>query len=53
MIPGMYPKSVKRILIRTSLSHFSFSTNTPRGGRIMARMIFRMSEQVIAIFAGC
>lgn len=33
----MYPRIVNKILINTSLSHFPFSANTPKGGRMTAR----------------
>ena len=43
MIPGMYPKSVRRMLIRKSALQTPTSSATPRGGTRMAAMILQMS----------
>lgn len=45
MIPGRYPRIVKQILINRSDPH-PFSRKTPRGGRMIARMILQISEPV-------
>lgn len=42
MIPGMYPRMVKQILIKRSAPQ-PLSRKTPIGGRMMARMILQMS----------
>jgi len=51
MIPGMNPNIVSAILMRRSTPQ-PFSANTPKGGRIMAKMILQISEQVNGMFAG-
>ena len=48
-LPGINPRKVSRMLIRTSLSQRSFSAKTPRGGRITARMILQISPIVTAM----
>jgi hypothetical protein len=50
MIPGMYPRIVRRMLISKSAAH-PRSRKTPRGGRMIAKIIFRMSLAVKGIFA--
>ena len=44
MIPGMYPRTVKRMLMKKSALQ-PRSRKTPRGGRTMARIILQMSLQ--------
>lgn len=51
MIPGIYPKMVKTML-RSKALPIPTSKNTPRGGKITAKMILKISEQVKAI-VGC
>lgn len=41
-MPGIYPRIVNRMLIRRSAPH-PRSRKTPRGGKIMARMILKIS----------
>lgn len=48
MIPGMYPKTVKRIL-RSNAPPQPVSRNTPNGGKMTANMNLKMSEQVRAM----
>lgn len=48
MIPGRYPRIVRRTLIQKSATQ-PLSRKTPRGGRMMARMILQMSEAVKGI----
>ena len=50
MIPGIQPRMVKQMLIRKSAPH-PRSRKTPRGGRMMAKMILQMSEAVKGILA--
>ena len=52
VLPGMYPRTVSRMLISTSLSQRSFSAKTPKGGSRTARMILQMSPTVNAIMLG-
>lgn len=49
MIPGMYPRQVRAMLMRKSHPQ-PFSSITPRGGRMMAKMNLKISEQVRAMF---
>ena len=42
-----------RMLISRSLSHFSFSANTPSGGSSTARMILQISPAARALRFGC
>jgi hypothetical protein len=47
-IPGIYPRQVSAMLMRKSHPQ-PFSSNTPRGGRMTAKINLKMSEQVRAI----
>jgi hypothetical protein len=47
-MPGMNPKSVRRMLMTKSLPQ-PFSRKTPSGGRIIAPMNLQMSEPVSGI----
>lgn len=49
MIPGIYPKHVKIILMKSELEQ-PLSKNTPSGGRITAATSLMRSEHVRAIF---
>jgi len=46
MIPGMKPKIVNRMLIKRSAPH-PRSRKTPRGGRMMAKMILQISLEIV------
>lgn len=52
MIPGIYPKIVKMMLINNELEH-PLSVNTPNGGKIIAKNNLKISVQVNAIFFLC
>lgn len=45
MMPGMNPKMVNAMLINKSTPQ-PFSANTPSGGKMTAKMILQISEQV-------
>ncbi|CAG8699186.1 751_t:CDS:1, partial [Gigaspora rosea] len=47
----MYPSNVNRILITKSSPHPRSST-TPSGGKMMAKITLKISENVIAICVG-
>ena len=48
MMPGIKPRNVRAMLIKRSTPQ-PFSASTPSGGRITAKMILQMSEQVKGI----
>jgi len=48
MIPGMYPRSVRRMLMARWTEH-PVSKKTPTGGRMIAQRIFGQSVQVNGI----
>lgn len=48
MIPGMYPKIVKRMLMNNE-DEQPLSKNTPKGGKIIANINLKMSEHVTAM----
>jgi len=50
MIPGMYPRMVRQILIKRSAPQ-PRSKNTPSGGRRIAQMIEKISLPAPAIVA--
>lgn len=49
MTPGIHPRMVNRMLIRKSAPH-PRSRKTPRGGRIMAKMILQMSLLAVLVY---
>jgi len=48
MMPGIQPRIVRQILMSKSAPH-PRSKNTPRGGKMKAKMILHMSDAVKAI----